>query len=115
VIRIELLNPSYNGKTVEWERLAIIEATGREVTWHEGSESLLDMSAPLANLRTREFIKFEDDPEEWVRGLPTMLRSGDVVVNVLEDTNPLPADMDDDPDDGDAPLNITPVDYHVHA
>jgi hypothetical protein len=115
MIRIELLSPTYNGQAVEWERLAIIEASGSEVKWHEGDETLLDLNVPVANLRTEQFIRFQDDPEEWVRGLPTLFRAGDVVVNILEDTNPLPADVDHDPDGGDAPLNITPVDYRVHA
>lgn len=113
MIRIELLSPTFNGETVDWERLAIIEASGRDVRWHEGDESMLDLNVPVANLRTEQFIRFADDPEEWVRGLPTMFRAGDIVVHVLEDTNPLPSETYDDPDDGDAPISIKPVDSYV--
>ena len=115
MIRIELLSPTYNDQTVSWERLAIIEAAGRDVKWFEGDESMLDLSIPVANLRTQQFVRFDEDPEEWVRGLPTLFRAGDIVVHVLEDTNPLPSDLFDPPTDGDAPMNLKPADSHVRA
>ncbi len=35
-------------------------------------------------------ITFDDDPEEWVRGLAASFRTPYLSADVVEDTNPLP-------------------------
>lgn len=114
MIRIELLSPRLEDHSVEWERLALLEAEGRDLKWYEGEESsLLDFTVPVIDLRGQRSLKFEDDPEEWVRGLPTIFRAGDIVINVIEDTNPLPSDLLRRPNDGDEPIKVEPVGSHV--
>lgn len=116
MIKVELLSPNYNGETVEWQRLALLHAEGREVTWFEGDRDLVDLSVPVIDLRARQSLRYDDDPEEWVRGLPTIFRGGDIVVHVIEDTNPLPSDLQAMPSNGDAPITVEPTaDVGAHA
>lgn len=91
---------------VELEILAAVESHGREPEWRplarlrvdrhdyqvEGDRTVLDFDTPLISLRTGEQVRFEDDPEEWARNLATAYRTGDVIVNVLHDDNPIRAD-----------------------
>lgn len=114
MIRIELRTPRLDGHAVQWDRLALIEAEGRELKWYDGDESVLDFDIQVIDLRGQRSLKFEDDPEEWVRGLPTIFRNGDIVINVLEDTNPLPSDLFKTPTDGDEPIDVEPVETHSH-
>ena len=115
MIRIELLSPSLDGHSVHWERLGILEAEGRDLTWHEGNESLLDFTVPVMDLRGQRSLHFEEDQEEWVRSLWTIFRGGDIVINVIEDTNPLTSNLFETPNDGDEPINVQPADAHVGA
>jgi len=115
MIRIELLSPNYDGQSVVWQRLALLQAEGRELKWYEGNESLLDRSVPVMDLRRGRSLYYEQDPEEWVRGLPTLFRGGDIVVNVIEDTNPLPSQIYEAPSDGDAPITVEPTEAHANA
>jgi len=116
MIKVELLRPTYDGRTLLWQRLAVLAAEDDRFTWIEGDPSLLDRSVPVVDLRNGRRLTFAENPEEWVRGLPTLFRSGDVIVNVLEDTNPLPAELFNAPDDGDEPLELhDPAATHAGA
>jgi hypothetical protein len=55
----------------------------------EGDRNVLDFDMPVVSLRTGDQVRFEDDHEEWARSLRTAYRTGDVIVNVLHDDNPL--------------------------
>jgi hypothetical protein len=106
MIKVELLTPNYDGDSVEWKRLALLEAQDDQFTWLAGDESLLDLGVSVVDLRNQRHLAFKDNPEEWVRWLPTLFRGGDLIVNVIEDTNPLPSDLFEMPSDGDGPLEL---------
>jgi hypothetical protein len=106
MIKIELLTPSYDGQAVEWRRLAALEAEGDRFTWLEGDQSLLDFGVPVIDLLHQRRISFDENAEEWVRWLPTIFRGGDLVINVIEDTNPIPSELFETPNDGDEPLDL---------
>jgi hypothetical protein len=88
---------------VELEILAAVGRHGYEPEWHplvrlrvdlhdfqvEGDGKVLDFDMPVVSLRTGDQVRFEDDHEEWARSLPTAYRTGDVIVNVLHDDNPI--------------------------
>lgn len=88
---------------VELEILAAVDQHGHEPAWRplvrlsvdshdfqvEGDRNVLDFDMPVVSLRTGDQVRFEDDPEEWARSLPTAYRTGDVIVNVLHDDNPI--------------------------
>lgn len=111
MIRVELLRAEFDGRTVDWQRLALIQAQGEEVTC-QGDASLLNFDVPVVDLRNKQQLLFNDNPEEWVRGLPTMFRGGDVVVHVLEDTNPIPFEQGQ-PDD--EPMELHSADTFAHS
>ena len=48
---------------------------------------------PVLSLRTGQRVRFEDDPEEWARNLPTVFHAPDLVVVVIEDDNPIPENL----------------------
>lgn len=91
---------------VELEILAAVGEHGQEPEWRplvrlrvdrddvqvEGDRDVLDFDMPVVSLRTGDQVRFENDPEEWARSLPTAYRTGDVIVNVLHDDNPTRAE-----------------------
>jgi hypothetical protein len=116
VIRVELLRPLFSQGDLHWERLAIIRANGRDVTWEEGDSDILSLATPVVDLRNQRQIRYTDDPEEWVRGLSTIFRGGDLVVNVLEDSNPLPAELFESPSDGgESEISLEPARTTTYA
>jgi hypothetical protein len=56
----------------------------------EGAEPELDFEQIVLNLRTGEPISFEDDGEEWARGLAASFRTPYLWAEIVEDSNPLP-------------------------
>lgn len=75
-----------------WEPVARLRVEGHV---HEvsGEQRLIDFSMPVLSLRTGQQIRFEDDPEEWARNLPTVFHAPDLVVVVIEDDNPIPENL----------------------
>ena len=61
---------------------------------------------PVVDLRNQRRISFDENAEEWVRWLPTIFRSGDLLVNVIEDSNPIPSGLFEMPSGGDEPLEL---------
>lgn len=88
---------------VELEILTAVEQHGDEVTWEplaqlrvDGGDydiaddhGVIDLRMPLVSLRTGGEVRFEDDHEEWARSLPTAFRTGDLIVRVLRDDDPV--------------------------
>jgi hypothetical protein len=56
----------------------------------EGDEPELDFDQIVLNLRTGEPISFEDDGEEWARGLAASFRTPYLWAEIVQDNNPLP-------------------------
>ncbi|MDP9385844.1 MAG: hypothetical protein M3P50_11550 [Actinomycetota bacterium] len=54
----------------------------------EGDEGRLDRSLPALSLSTGKQVRFEDDPEDWARSLPTVLHAPDFEAVVVEDSSP---------------------------
>jgi hypothetical protein len=115
MIRVELRTPKFDDQAVAWERLAVLEAEGNELTWIEGDPEILDLSVPALDLRNNRRVTVQEDAEAWVRGLSTIFRSGEITVSVVEDTNPIAADGAQAPDDGDAPMDIHEPAWRLHA
>jgi hypothetical protein len=95
MIELELRTPQAGlaaDHEVVWEAVARLRVAGHV---HEvsGEERLIDFSMPVLSLRTGQRIRFEDDPEEWARNLPTVFHAPDLVVVVIEDDNPIPANL----------------------
>jgi hypothetical protein len=90
MVDLEILKASEYGDE-EWQCLARLRVDGVDVRV-EGDERSIDFGMPVASLRTGERLRFEDDREEWARSLQTAFRTGDVIVRVLHDDNPLRAE-----------------------
>lgn len=95
MIELELRTPQAGfaaGHEVIWEAVTRLRVAGRV---HEvsGEERLIDFSMPVLSLRTGQQVRFEDDPEEWARNLPTVFHAPDLVVVVIEDDNPIPENL----------------------
>jgi hypothetical protein len=93
MIEVELRTPQRDPQTheVRWEPVARLRVTG-QTSEVDDDERILDFSIPVPSLRTGEVVRFEDDPEEWARNLSTVYRAPDLVVVVIDDDNPLPAE-----------------------
>lgn len=93
MIEIELRTPERDPRTheVRWTPLARLRVAGRTFEV-EGDDRILDFSLPVPSLRTGEIVRFEDDPEEWARNLPTVYHAPDLVVAVIDDDNSIPAE-----------------------
>lgn len=91
MIRTAIQTPRFDPDAVEvaWETLVELTVMDGELSL-DGDAGLLDFGVPIVNLRNGETIRYDDDPEEWVRFLPSAYRSGDLVAVVLEDDHPLP-------------------------
>jgi hypothetical protein len=92
MIELELRTPQAGAAASHeavWEAVARLRVAGHV---HEvsGEERLIDFSMPVLSLRTGQQIRFEDNPEEWARNLPTVFHAPDLVVVVIEDDNPVP-------------------------
>lgn len=88
---------------VELEILAAVGQHGQDPEWRplvrlrvdrhdfqvEGDRNVLDFDMPVVSLRTGDQVRFEDDYEEWARSLRAAYRTGDIIVNVLHDDNPI--------------------------
>lgn len=64
-----------------------LQVDGAHITL-QGDPTKLDRSLPVLSLSTGEQIRFEDDPEEWARSLPTVLHAPDFEAAVVHDTDP---------------------------
>jgi hypothetical protein len=72
----------------EWRRVALLRVDG-DAVYLEGDETAIDFSLPVVSIRTGGQVLFQDDREEWARALPSAYRTGDIVVRVLHDDEPL--------------------------
>jgi hypothetical protein len=93
MIEIELRTPQRDERTdeVRWTPIARLRVAGPTSDVHDPGE-VLDFSLPVPSLRTGEIIRFDDDPEEWARNLATVYHAPDLVVAVIDDDNPIPAE-----------------------
>lgn len=88
MVELEIVAASGQHGDEEWRSLARLRVDGREVEV-EGERGVFDFTMPVVSLRTGGQVRFEEDQEEWARSFPTAFRTGDVVVRVLHDDNPL--------------------------
>jgi hypothetical protein len=89
VITLELLRCT--GDAHDKARIAARVCADRDGISVEGPQSeLVDRSQPALNLRDGKTITWDDDPEEWVRGLAVSFRTPYLSAHLVEDTNPLP-------------------------
>jgi hypothetical protein len=92
MVELEILMASdQHGDEAIWEPLVRLRVEARSVDIVSGDRGVVDFTMPVVSLRTHDQVSFEDDPEEWARSLPTAFRTGDVMVRILDDTDPLRA------------------------
>jgi hypothetical protein len=72
----------------------------------EGDEPELDYGQIVLNPRTGEPITFDDDGEEWARGLAASFRTPYIWAEIVEDSNPLP-DIEIEPIEIEDPATAT--------
>jgi hypothetical protein len=89
MIHAQLQKSRYDEETQEfsWEPLAelVVEDDGS----HRGEHvERFGLRKALMDPEARERVLFADEPERWVRLLPTAYRTGDVAVAILHDDHP---------------------------
>lgn len=87
MVVVELREQRLESDHLEWETVAVIRVDGETVEV-KGDEARIDRSLPALSLSTGKQIRFEDDPEEWARSLPTVFHAPDFEAVVVEDTAP---------------------------
>ena len=89
MVELEILAAvDQHGDEVAWEPLAHLRVDGDDYEVDD-DQGVIDLRIALVSLRTGTEVRFEDDHEEWARSLPTAFRSGDLIVRVLHDDNPI--------------------------
>jgi hypothetical protein len=89
MVELEILTAmDQHGDEVVWEPLAHLRVDNATYDLDD-AQGVIDFRVPLVSLRTGTEVRFEDDREEWARSLPTAFRTGDVIVRVLHDDNPV--------------------------
>lgn len=93
MIEIELRTPQRDERTdeVRWTPVARLRVAGQTSEVDDPAQ-ILDFTLPVPSLRTGEIVTFDDDPEEWARNLATVYHAPDLVVAVIDDDNPIPAE-----------------------
>ena len=65
-----------------------VDADGRAT--FTGRRGLFDTRAAVVDARTRQPVRFKDDPETWARNLATIYRAGELVPVITHDDRPNP-------------------------
>jgi hypothetical protein len=81
----------------EWQPIAYLRVRSDEIEIDDPLH-VLDLNMPVVSLRTHGQVRFEDDREEWARSLSTAYRTGDIIVRILHDDDPLREDEFPAPD-----------------
>jgi hypothetical protein len=87
MVTVELRAQHVERDDVEWETIAVLRANGRQVEV-TGDAGRLDRSLPVISLTSGRRLRYEDDPEEWARSLPTVYHAPDFLAIVVEDSDP---------------------------
>lgn len=89
----EVRTPFFNEERgqVDWRLLALVRAQGDELHVEAVSPEVFDVEMAVLDLATGRTLVARDDPEVWTRNLPYAFRAGDIVVNIITDSNPVEA------------------------
>jgi hypothetical protein len=89
MVRVTFSAPHYDSqrKAVDYVVQAELIVDGHEHS-STGEVRWIDLSIPVIDPATGRQLVFEDDPEAWARLLPTAYRSGDIVLEVVEEMAP---------------------------
>lgn len=85
VVELEIVRAvDQHGSEIVWEPLAWMRVAPGHASFH-GDTRMFDLTVPLMSVRTGAEVRFNDDPEEWARSLPSAFRTGDIIVRILRD------------------------------
>lgn len=87
MVTVELRSQPAESDHVEWETIAVLHVDGQRVDV-SGDADRLDRSLPVISLTTGRRLRYEDDPEDWARSLPTVYHAPDFMAVVVEDSDP---------------------------
>lgn len=87
MVVVELREQRAESGHVEWETVAVLHVDGERVEI-DGDGAKIDRSLPALSLTTGKQIRFDEDPEEWARSLPTVFHAPDFEAVVVQDTAP---------------------------
>jgi hypothetical protein len=91
MVHTELRSPDVDRdhETVAWVAVASLRVRGDEYELDD-PDGVLDLTLPVLNLRTGRNLRFEEDREEWARGLPSVYRGPELIAAIIDDDNPIP-------------------------
>lgn len=87
MVNVEIRSQYVESAHVEWETIVLLRVDGQQVEV-SGDAGRLDRSVPVISLKTGRRLRYEDDPEDWARSLPTVYHAPDFMAVVIEDTDP---------------------------
>lgn len=85
-IRIPEIDPAH--EHVGWQGVATLQADGHRHELEDPS-GVVDLTLSVPNLRTGGSVHFDDDHEEWARGLPAVYRGPELLAVVISDDHPI--------------------------
>lgn len=89
MVELEILAAvDQHGDEVVWEPLAQLRVDGTTYELNDDA-GVIDLKLPLVSVRAGTEVRFDDDHEEWARSLPTAFRTGDMIVRILHDDDPI--------------------------
>lgn len=87
MVNVEIRSQDVESAHVEWETIVVLRVDGQHVEV-SGDAGGFDRSLPVISLTTARRLRYEDDPEDWARGLPTLYHAPDFMAVVVEDSDP---------------------------
>lgn len=91
MIEIEIRTPQVDGdhERVEWVVLASLRVSGEEYELEDHS-GVIDLALAVPSLRGSGSLHFDEDREEWARGLPAVYRGPELIAAVISDDRAIP-------------------------
>jgi hypothetical protein len=87
MVTVELRSQPVESDHLGWETIAVLRADGEQVEI-QGDADKLDRSLPVISLTTGRQLRYEDNPEDRARSLPTLYHAPDFMAVVVEDSDP---------------------------
>jgi hypothetical protein len=89
MIQIEIRTPTIDAANehVAWKTIAALRVDDQKYELDDPN-AVIDLKLSVPNLRTGGSLHFNDDREEWTRGIPAVYRGPELLAVVVEDDHP---------------------------
>jgi hypothetical protein len=99
MVVVEIRAPVYDEESsqVEWRLRALVKVDGEQLDITGEPLVVGDDTLTVVDIRTGKLLSRTHEPEAWTRNLPYAYRAGDLVAQVIIDTDPSQAPNEPEP------------------